>query len=190
MNVRCFFRGSSANVLPLDNAFAFGILLLAPVSLEAHVMKILQLLRALILAFIFSCVASRCEGEEKMTAVQSVLSSTTISAYVDTSASFSNTNASAPGFAGTWIGIITDRTSTNRIELYIIVDEVGNFAGLGMNYERTLGSDQFEGTLDRHGRARIGQTRFYFHRNGVATIIGRGESGRYFSVRLLREQIR
>jgi hypothetical protein len=70
------------------------------------------------------------------------------------------------------------------------VDEVGNFAGLGMNYGRTLGSAQFEGTLDKHGRARIGQARFYFHRNGVATVIDRGESGRYFSVRLLREQIR
>jgi hypothetical protein len=49
---------------------------------------------------------------------------------------------------------------------------------------------QLDGTLDRHGRARIGQTRFYFHRDGIATVIGRGESGRYFSVRLLREQIR
>ncbi len=164
------------------------------VNLEADAMKILQLVRALILTFIFTCVALRCEGEESISPVQSVLSSTTISGYVDTSVQWNlntiNTNASAPGFAGTWIGIITDRTSTNRIELYIVVDEVGNFAGRGMNYERTLGSDQFEGTLDRHGRARIGQARFYFHRNGVATIIGRGESGRYISVRLLREQIR
>jgi len=154
-------------------------------------MKILQLFRALILTFTFTCVASRCEGEESMSAVQNALSSTTISGYVNTTAQWnSNTNAAAHGFAGTWIGIITDRTSTNRIELYIVVDEVGNFAGLGMNYDRTLGSDLFEGTLDRHGRARIGQTRLYFHRNGIATVIGRGESGRYFSLRLLREQIR
>jgi hypothetical protein len=153
-------------------------------------MKILQLIRALVLVLIISTAASRCEGEEKLTAVQSALSSTTISGYVDTSVSFSNTNAAAPGFAGTWIGIATDRTSTNRIEIYVVVDEVGNFAGRGMNYDRTLGSDQLDGTLDRHGRAKIGQTWFYFNRKGVATIIGRGESGRYFSAQLLREQIR
>jgi hypothetical protein len=153
-------------------------------------MKILQLVRALILALIFSAAASRCEGEEKVTALQSALSATTISGYVDTSASFSNTNAAAPGFAGTWIGIVTDRGATNRIELGVVVDGVGNFAGLGMNFDRTLGSDLIEGTLDQHGRARIGQTRFYFNRKGVATVIGRGESGRFFSAQLLREQIR
>jgi hypothetical protein len=153
-------------------------------------MKILQLVRALILTLVFSCIVFLCEAEEKMTAVSNALSSTTISGYVDTSVSFSNTNAAAPGFAGTWIGIVTDRTSTNRVEIYVVVDEVGNFAGRGMNYDRTLGSDQLDGTLDRHGRARIGQTRFYFNRNGVATVIGRGESGRFFSAQLLREQIR
>ena len=125
-----------------------------------------------------------------MSALSNALSSTTISGYVDTTTIFSNTNAAAPGFAGTWIGIVTDRTTTNRIELYVVVDEVGNFAGRGMNYDRTLGSDQIDGTLDRHGRARIGQTRFYFNRHGVATVIGRGESGRCFTAQLLREQIR
>ncbi len=153
-------------------------------------MKILQFVRALILGFIFSCVALPCGAEESITTLQTTLSSTTINGYVDTSAIFSNTNASSHGFAGTWIGVVTDRTYTNRVELYIVVDEVGNFAGRGMNYDRTSGSDQFEGTLDKHGRAKIGQARLYFRRDGIATVIGRGESGRYFSARLLREQIR
>ena len=154
-------------------------------------MKILQRVRALISAMIFLWVASRCAGEESVPgSLLAVLSSTTISGYVDTSASFSNTNASAHGFAGTWVGIITDRTSTNRIELYVVVDEIGNFAGLGMNYDRTRGTAQFEGTLDESGRARIGQTQFHFRRHGNATVIGRGESGRFSSAQLLREQIR
>ena len=153
-------------------------------------MKLCHLLHALLLTSIFSCTESRCQGEETVTGPLTVLSSTTISGYVDTSVIFSNTNASAYGFAGIWLGIITDPTATNRIELYVVVDDLGNYSGLGMNYNRTLGSSQFEGTLDRHGRARIGQNRFCFHRNGIATVIGRGETGRFFSLRLLREQIR
>jgi hypothetical protein len=185
--------------LELSFAASFGVYNRPPsgrvlaelVNLGINVMKKLPILRALILTSIFSCVASRCEADERLSAVQSALSSTTISGYVDTSTHRnSNTNASAPGFAGTWIGILTERTATNRVEIYVVVDEVGNFAGRGMNFDRTLGSAQIEGTLDRRGRAQVGQTRFYFNRNGVATVIGRGESGRYFSAQLLREQIR
>jgi len=158
-------------------------------------MKILQLLRALILAFVFSYGGSQCEGDEKISTIDSVLSATTISGYVDTSAQWNlntnvNTNAAMHGFTGTWIGIVTDRTSTNRIEIYVLVDEAGNLAGRGMNFDRTLGSDQIDGTLDSRGKARIGQTSFYFRRNGIATVIGKKESGRFFSAQLFRERIR
>src|SRR5882757_8381584 len=127
---------------------------LSPVIAERKKSKFAHVLLS---TFFFAAVALRCQGEESSVGnIWSALSSTTISGYVDTSVSFSNTNASAHGFAGIWIGIITDRNSTNRIELYFIVDEIGNFAGRGMNYDRTLGSEQLEGTLDRDGIAKIG----------------------------------
>lgn len=153
-------------------------------------MKFKQTLRVILLVVSLVRVAFTGVAEETSSPLLTSLSSTVISGYVDVSASFSNTNASAQGFVGTWVGIITDRTSTNRIEFYIVVDENGNFAGRGMNFDRTLGSAQLDGTLNENGKARIGQTRFHLHHWGVGTVIGRGENGRFFSTRLLREQIR
>ena len=131
-------------------------------------------------------VPFKVAAEETLT----ITSSTVVSGYVDVSVVFSGPSTSAPGFAGTWVGIVTDRSSTNRIEFYLLVDEYGNFAGRAMNFDRSLGSEQFDGTLDKHGKARIGQLRFDLHRRGVGIVIGRGESGRLFSTRLLREKIR
>jgi len=176
--------------LLLKRIFSHNIAQFITVNRRIGFMKLSQPVYALILGVLLSYAALRCQGDEKITAVSNALSSTTIGGDVDTSVCFSYTNASVRGFAGTWIGLLTDRTATNRIEGYVIVDEAGNFAGRGMHYDRTLGSDQFEGTLDRFGRAKIGQARLYFHRDGSATVIGRGDRGRYFSARLLRERIR
>ena len=150
-----------------------------------------KILRTLLSMSVLTGFVLNCQGEEKVVgSVLSVLSNTTISGYVNTGLHFSNTNVPARGFAGTWIGIATVRASTNRIELYFVVDESGNFAGRGMNYERTLGSNQVEGRLDRHGQAIMGQIRFRFHRNGMGTAVGRDQDGRAFSARLFRENIR
>ena len=158
-------------------------------SRNSYYMNSGTILRALVLLVLslFSNVTSR--AEESSGSVTPI-SSTTIGGYVDTTASFANTNASAHGFAGTWIGIVTGRASTNRVEFYLRVDGNGNFSGRGMNFDRSLGSDQLDGTLNENGKARLGQTRFHLHRSGVGTLIGRSESGRVFTARLLREQIR
>ena len=153
-------------------------------------MKFIKNLRTIFLAIFLVRSAFTCGAEETTTSLLTSISSTVVSGYVDVSAIFSNTNASVHGFAGTWVGIITDRKSTNRIEFYVVIDENGNFASRGMNFDRTHGSNQLDGTLNENGRARIGPTRFHFHRNGVGTVIGRGEGGRPITARLLRERIR
>ena len=137
-----------------------------------------------------SAIPFKVAAEETEVPLLAVLSSTVISGYVDVSAVFSGPNTSAHGFAGTWVGIVTDRSSTNRMEFYLLVDEKGNLAGRAMNYDRTLGSEQIDGILNENGKAKIGQLRFHLYRRGVGTVIGRGESGRIFLARLLREKIR
>jgi hypothetical protein len=144
-------------------------------------MNLLKNLRLTFLTVCFVLTVFICKAEENVTPLLTTLSSTVISGYVDASAVFSNTNASAHGFAGTWIGTITDRSTTNRAELYVVIDENGNFAARAMNFDRTLGSGQLDGTLNDSGKTRIGQTRFHFLRRGVGTVIGRGENGRLFT---------
>jgi len=119
-------------------------------------MKIKQILGVIILATFLVRTSS---AEESTTRPLTSLSSTVISGYVDTSILWSSeSSTSVQGFAGTWIGVITEQKATNRIEFYIIVDENGNLAGRGLNFDRNLGSDQLNGTLNKNGNVKIGQT--------------------------------
>ena len=152
-------------------------------------MKFLQITRFMVLV-LFLAQPVTCPAEETAVPLVTDLSSTVVSGYVDVSVVWSPSNGSAHGYAGTWVGIVTDRSSTNRIEIYLVVDANGNFSGRFMSFNRTLGSDQFDGALDKKGRAKIDGLRFDLARRGVGTVIGRGEAGRPFSARLMREVIK
>lgn len=153
-------------------------------------MKLAPLFRRLVLAaFLCRSILICAAQEENLTPLTTGISQSILSGYVDVTAVWIP-QTPVTGFAGTWMGIVTDRSSTNRFELFLIVNEEGNFVGRGLNFDRTLGSEQLQGYLNRNGRAKIGQSILQFHRGGMATIIGRGENGRFYSAKLFREKIR